>query len=167
MKECLYLETGTENTILRNISQSIKTIDKTIIEFISEMKKTMRREKGVGLAAPQVGKNIRVIVAEIGEGKVIGMINPIIIFMSEEKNQDDEEGCLSVPGSFGKVWRSNEIIVEYIDEKKQKQKRKFFYFDARILQHEIDHLDGILFVDRMTEEDKKIMHAKKQKNQSL
>lgn len=153
MKECLILEQGTQNTILRAKSEAVKVIDAKLLEYIQEMKHAMRKEKGVGLAAPQVGRNIRVIVAEIGGNRVMGMINPVITFMSEEKNQDDEEGCLSVPGKFGKVWRSTTIIVEYIDEKKQKQKRKLVGFDARVIQHEIDHLDGILFVDRMTKED--------------
>lgn len=167
MRECLVLEKGIDNAILRTKSVFIKTINASVLDLIQEMKKQMKKEKGVGLAAPQVGKNIRVIVAQINGGRVMGFINPVITFFSEEKNINDEEGCLSVPGSFGNVWRSNEVIVEYIDEKKQKQKRKFTDLDARILQHEIDHLDGILFIDRMTEEDKAIMHAPKNGNKNL
>lgn len=119
----------------------------------------MYTNDGVWLAAPQIGKNIRVIATTQREkkgkdNKLVGeviMINPVIIEQSKEKITA-EEACLSVPNVFGYVKRYKSIVVEYTDTKGNKQKKKLKDFNATIIQHEIDHLDGILFVDKTIKE---------------
>lgn len=135
-------------------------------KFLQKMLKTVKDDdNAVGLAAPQVGENKRALVAQLGNKYWI-MINPCIVSQSEKK-VCDEEGCLSIPGEYGKVWRSEKITVEFFDEKFQKKKLVLSGFDARIVLHEIDHLDGILFVDRMTEEHLQEMNAEKLKHKNL
>lgn len=148
----LKLETGVDNTILRAISKKVSKVDKELISFIEEMKISMVAEHGIGLAAPQVGKNIRVIVVRLGAERKsyrdLGMINPEIIHFSEEQVLG-QEGCLSIPGFFDEVDRSKEIIVKFLDIKGKDQILRLEDLDARVVQHEIDHLNGILFVDRI------------------
>lgn len=154
------LQTGTDNATLHRVSLPIKNIDITTKKLIKQMKhyvfSTLNKE-ALGLAAPQINVNSRVILAYLGTKWVI-MINPVIEKFSEEKNLD-EEGCLSVPGEYGKVWRSTHITVNFLDEKGLKKKLSLSNLDARVVQHEVDHLDGILFVERMEEKHLKKMHA--------
>ena len=135
--------------ILRRISKNfnvknIKTDDAQ--EFFNNMEVTMIKKDGVGLAAPQVGKNIRVITVNTKEG-VICCINPEITKKSIMK-EIDEEGCLSIPETFGKVKRHKNVTCIYLDRVGNKQELKAKGLLARIIQHEIDHLDGILFIDK-------------------
>lgn len=150
----LILETGVDNEILRKVSTPVDKVDKHIAQFIEDMKVSMHDEKGIGLAAPQVGHNIRVIVVMLDcqskNPSVLGMVNPEITYFSEEKEYG-EEGCLSVPGFFDNVWRSKEVIVKYLDQKGREQMLRLEGLNARVVQHEIDHLNGILFVDRLDE----------------
>ena len=147
----LSLQTGRKNKILRTVSEPITALNGETKKFIQKMLKTLKAdENAVGLAAPQVGRNIRIVITLLGN-KYFTMINPVILESSEEK-LCDEEGCLSIPGEFGKVWRSAYITVEFVDERLQKKILKLKEFDARIVLHEIDHLDGILFIDRMTDD---------------
>lgn len=119
----------------------------------------MYSNDGVGLAAPQIGKNIRVIATTQREkksdkNKLIGetiMINPVITDTSKEMITA-EEACLSVPDVFGFVRRHKSVTVEFLDHKGHKQTKKLKDFNATIIQHEIDHLDGVLFVDKMVKE---------------
>lgn len=112
------------------------------------MQKTLAKEEnGVGLAAPQVGENLRIILAMLGK-KVMVLINPEITKHSETKNSEDE-GCLSIPEEVGTVERWSKIELSFFDEKFTKKTRTLTDFDARVVQHEIDHLDGILFTDRV------------------
>jgi len=158
----LRLQQGRENSVLREISVPVKSLDKNIKKLMKNMLADLKADKNaVGLAAPQVGHNIRLIVAYLHE-KCIVMINPEISEISEETNID-EEGCLSIPGEFGKVTRPSHITVEFFNEKLQKKKFNLSLFDARIILHEVDHLDGILFVDRMTEEQLAEMETAKKK----
>jgi peptide deformylase len=159
MSNTLPIQVGRKNEVLRNLSAPLKGVDSRTKKLIQKMIKTVKKEEGVGIAAPQIGENIRLMIAMIGR-KYVPMINPTILSHSEEKNID-EEGCLSVPGEYGKVSRFTEIELEFFDEKFQKKKLFLKNFDARVVQHEIDHLDGILFVDRMTESHKKEMEAAK------
>jgi peptide deformylase len=148
MSSLFSIEKGKSNSILRTVSDPVLKIDKHLKKTISKMIKTMKYEKGVGLAAPQVGKNIRLIVCLLNEKSIV-MINPIITYTSKETNFD-YEGCLSIPEETDKVERFSNITLEYINEKNQKLKANYAMFDARIIQHEIDHLDGILFTDRIS-----------------
>ena len=119
-------------------------------QLVSDMIETMTQANGVGLAGPQVGLAKRLFIAESPFGPV-ALINPIITNRSW-KQVKDEEGCLSVPGEFGKVKRAKSVSVEAVtvDGKPVKFQAKDFF--ARIIQHEYDHLDGILFTDRIKEQ---------------
>jgi len=149
----LHVETGEDNKILRTKSQVVKEITKKTQKFIKDMEKSMKNEKGVGLAAPQVGVNERIIVVLLNEKKIISMINPEITYCSEETSID-EEGCLSLPGIWGNVERSKDITVKFLTPKGDKVAMKLKNFNARIIQHEIDHLNGILFTDHLEEDER-------------
>lgn len=165
MSAIFTIETGRKNEALRSLCLPVEKVDGKIKKLIQKMVKTMKKEDGCGLAAPQVGNNIRVVICIIGK-KIVPMINPVILSHSQTTNFDDE-GCLSIPGEYGKVERWNDIEVEYIDEKNMKIKRSFHMFDARVIQHEIDHLEGVLFVDRMTNDHRLAMEMEKEKSCSL
>ncbi|MFA4871572.1 MAG: peptide deformylase [Patescibacteria group bacterium] len=135
------------NPILRKKSQAVKDIlAQKIQELIPRMAETMINHDGVGLAAPQIGKNIRLITVN-HKDRVLAIINPKITKKSFLKEWG-EEGCLSVPDKFGEVKRSKSIIIEYFDEKNNQKILKAPGLLARVIQHEIDHLDGILFIDK-------------------
>lgn len=143
-----------ENPILRTKAKKVKKIDPTIQKLIDDMIETMRDEPGVGLAATQVGVSLRVIVVETPEdeedpqgGTQLQLINPEILKSAGE--QIGEEGCLSVPGYVGIVKRSLSVTVKGLNRKGKEVKIKAQGYLARVLQHEIDHLDGILFTDRL------------------
>lgn len=105
----------------------------------------MKEAKGVGLAAPQIGKSIRVCIAMIGK-RLTPLINPQITWRSTEKNVD-YEGCLSLPEVWLPIPRSNAIDLRYLDARGKPQERRLKDFDARVVQHEVDHLEGILILD--------------------
>jgi peptide deformylase len=115
--------------------------------LIPEMIETMRAEKGVGLAAQQIGKALQLAVIEV-EGIVYTLINPKITALSREI-EPMEEGCLSVPGEFYPIKRSVSVQVRYIDEKGEKKKLRARGLLAQAVQHEVDHLNGILILDRI------------------
>lgn len=137
------------NPILRKKSEEIKIEDlnnKDLQELMRDMVPTMLEKDGVGLAAPQIGKNIRLIVINTKDGPQ-HFINPKIIKKSILKEWG-EEGCLSVPDVFGMVKRNKKIYCEYYNIKGEKKSIEASGLMARILQHETDHLDGILFIDK-------------------
>jgi|YNPNPStandDraft_1061719.scaffolds.fasta_scaffold14532_3 peptide deformylase len=115
--------------------------------FIDEMIETMKQAKGIGLAAPQVGKNIRIIIATKDDGEIYALINPEIIKKSFSKVKS-EEGCLSIPGKIGIVKRYKTIEVKALDRLGKEIKIKANGLFSIVLQHEIDHLDGVLFIDK-------------------
>jgi len=148
----MQIEKGEDNPILRAKSGKVKKLDKKLIKFIDEMREVMLKEDGVGLAAPQVGVNKRIIICCFNVSSdnqtVVEMINPEIL--STSKNMEiEEEGCLSLPGRFENVARSKSIVVKYTSKKGKDHTLKLEGMNARIVQHETDHLDGILFIDRM------------------
>ncbi|MBD3247818.1 peptide deformylase [Candidatus Falkowbacteria bacterium] len=137
------------NPILRNISEPVENEDindPKMIDFTEDMKKTMLEKDGVGLAAPQVGENIRLIVVNTKDG-VLPMFNPQITKRSFGKYWE-QEGCLSLPMVFGDVKRCKKITCIYRNIKGEKIELKAEGLLARIIQHEVDHLNGILFTDR-------------------
>ena len=156
------IQTGVNNPILRTVSDDVKDISADLKEFCATLRHMMRTHDGVGLAAPQLGRNIRVIATTQREKKgddkkVTGetiMINPKLTAASEEQVVW-EEACLSLPEIFGMVRRHKTITVQYMDLKGNIQTKKLKDFNARIIQHEMDHLDGILFVDKLVKEKKK------------
>ncbi|MFA5358509.1 MAG: peptide deformylase [Patescibacteria group bacterium] len=127
--------------------------DKKFQQFILDLAKTMKVDNGVGIAAPQVGENIRVIIIDTENGPT-AYINPKIIWKSFRK-EIGEEGCLSVPGIWGLVKRSRSVIVTCLDKNGVKKRIRAKNLFARVFQHEIDHLNAILFTDRMTKETSK------------
>lgn len=134
--------------VLREKTKKIKDpLAKDVQELALSMLETMRGANGLGLAAPQVGKNLRLCVIEEG-GETYVLINPQITAKSKTKVLM-EEGCLSFPGEFFPISRPEEVKVRYIDEKGVAKKIKGSGLLGRALQHEIDHLDGILVIDRI------------------
>jgi len=126
-----------------------------------EMTDTMRDAPGVGLAAPQVGVGLRVIVVETpvdvdeseGEKRLLALADPEIVW-SDPEMVEDQEACLSIPGLYGDVPRHAAVRVRALDQSGKRVDFEAHDFEARVLQHEIDHLDGILFTDRVTSMDK-------------
>ncbi len=148
----LKIETGKDNPILRAKSKEVEKIDKKLLKFIENMKETMMVDNGLGIASPQVGVNLRVIVCHLNydspNAMIIPMINPKITFRSEEMIVG-EEGCLSLPDQFGDVERHKEIVVKFLDKKGNEQVLRLEGMNATVVQHEVDHLDGVLFIDRV------------------
>lgn len=136
---------GADNPILRQQTKPVPKVTKAVLKLLDDMKDSMIEAKGVGLAAPQIGVNDRVCLAYINE-KIVPLINPQITWKSKE-TAIDEEGCLSLPHTWIKVPRSTEIQLTYIDAKGKERELKLQNFDARVVQHEVDHLDGVLIVD--------------------
>jgi len=133
------------NKILRAPNAKINQVDDKLRRLILDMELTMRERDGVGLAAPQVGKNIRLIVINTKD-EILAMINPKISKKSWQKEIGDE-GCLSVPDFFGPVKRHKKINISYLDKNNKKIKMTAEGLLARVIQHEVDHLNGILFID--------------------
>ncbi|RJE49233.1 MULTISPECIES: peptide deformylase [unclassified Dehalobacter] len=130
--------------ILREKAIEVKKITPNIIKLLDNMAETMYEAKGVGLAAPQVGVSKRVVVIDVGDG-LLELINPMII--KKTGSEADEEGCLSVPNKTGRVKRAAEVVVQAMDRNGEMKEYHADGFLARAMQHETDHLDGILFVD--------------------
>lgn len=144
--------TGTDNQELRKISREVKKINKHILTLLDDMKETLKVESGVGLAAPQVGVLRRIAIIDYDD-KYYEIINPRILNASGEAVE--EEGCLSVVGVRGRVKRPDKLTVAYFDRNGKRKKIEVEGITARIFCHEIDHLDGILFVDKMIHEKEK------------
>jgi peptide deformylase len=166
----LKIETGTQNAILRQIAAPVRKIDKEIAKLIQNMEITMVESSGCGLAAPQVGVSKRVIVVLLNQQTdqevTLPMINPEIIFHSES-TYIDTEGCLSVPDYFDEVSRYEDIIVKFLDKKGREQTLKLSDLNARVVQHEIDHLNGVLFVDKVVEKAEANLAALRKKEKGL
>lgn len=135
---------------LRKKAQPVEFMTDALVELLDDLYETMQAHDGIGLAAPQIGKNLRVAVVEIDEGDRFDLIDPIII---EQKGEDiDVEGCLSIPGRYGTVKRAEEVTVRYFDREGDEVEVTAYGYLARAFQHEIDHLDGKLFIDQLIEE---------------
>lgn len=143
------LVTGADNPELRKILREVRIINKHVLTLLDDMKETLHAAQGVGLAAPQVGVLRRIAIVEF-EDKFYELINPRILKSSG--GVIGEEGCLSVPGVRGKVKRPETITVTYLDRAGKRHKEEITGILARVFCHEIDHLDGVLFVDKMIEE---------------
>ncbi len=143
--------------ILRRKSREVKEINGDIRKLIDNMAKLMYKNKGIGLAAPQVGMLKRVIIADVGEG-LVSLVNPRILWRQGKNTMS--EGCLSIPGINLEVKRSKEVIVEGLTKEGEKVQLGAVGILARVLQHEINHLDGILIIDRVPK--KKIKPLKRE-----
>jgi peptide deformylase len=137
--------------VLRQTSGRVERFDETLAALVEDMAETMYAAPGVGLAAPQVGRLIRLLVYDPdpdGERNLRVLINPEIL--AREGSAVGEEGCLSVPDFFGEVARATCIIVRYQDLRGASQETELTNLEARIVQHEMDHLEGIVFLDQMS-----------------
>jgi peptide deformylase len=138
-----------QEPVLRRKSLKVHDVDKTIRTLAQDLSDTVIENHGAGLAAPQIGSHWRVCVVLNDEGEVVPMINPEVV--RSVGRIDDFEGCLSFPGVWGRVERALTVTVKYLDLNGRPQRLKVSNITARAVQHEIDHLDGILFVDRLSE----------------
>ena len=142
--------------VLRKKAKTVTKFDEKLQTLIDDMVETMRDAPGVGLAAPQVGLSMRLIVVEYGDDededapkKLYAVVNPEIVSASEEM-VEGVEACLSIPRIMGEVERHDKIVVKGLNRFGKPVKYKLSGWFARVFQHEIDHLDGILFTDRAT-----------------
>lgn len=133
--------------ILRKRSREVSKIDDKIKTLLDDMVETMYKEDGIGLAAPQIGVLKRLVVIDLGDKEVYKMVNPEIIKASGK--QTDQEGCLSVPEIKGNVARPKYVTVKYMDENGNEIVLDAEDVLARCICHEIDHLNGVLFIDKM------------------
>ena len=149
----------TGHPVLKQIAEPVEFVNKKIRQLLDDMAETMYKTDGVGLAAPQVNVSKRIIVLDDGNG-LIEVINPEIV--KKEGSQVGLEGCLSVPELLGDVERYDKIEVHGINRNNKKIKIKAEGFLARIFQHEIDHLNGILFVEKLVNPNEIFIHKKEQ-----
>lgn len=148
---------------LNQISKSVNYMDSDITKILDQMLECMYKNNGIGLAAPQVGILKRLVVIDCSDNnenkKPLKLINPEIISFSNDL-ADFEEGCLSLPSQFAKVTRPNDIILRYKNIRGDKIEKKFTGIEATCIQHEVDHLDGKLFVDHISKLRKNIILKK-------
>ena len=139
------------NPVLAMNCQPVQEINDQIRRLAADMGETMYKAPGVGLAAPQVGEPVRMVVLDVSEEKnsLMTLINPVITQKSQEQ-ETGEEGCLSLPGIWEKVSRSSEITVKYTDLEGQEQELHADGLLAICIQHELDHLDGTVFIDHLS-----------------
>lgn len=142
--------------ILKEICQPVERVDKKVRQLLDDMAETMYAKDGVGLAAPQVGESLRVVVMDCQDDHgLLELVNPVITH--REGSAIDTEGCLSVPDIYGEVERAERVRVEFLNRRGKKQRLTATGLLARCIQHELDHLDGQLFIDIA-----KILHRGKQ-----
>lgn len=154
--------------VLKKPAEPVAAVTDDIRALVKDMFETMYATRGIGLAAPQVGHSLRILVMDVEQtgdtpegddaeaaptalvpGKPIAVINPEIVWTSDELNTY-EEGCLSIPGQYAEVERPEKVRVKYLDENGQAQEMEADGLLATCVQHEIDHLDGVLFVDHLS-----------------
>ena len=152
--------------VLREKSLPVKEITPEILNLIRDMAETMYTASGVGLAAPQVGVAKRIITIDGEEEGLIVLVNPMMV--KSEGEVIEEEGCLSIPGVYSEVKRSSKVTVKALNESGEPIKITKEGLLARALQHEIDHLEGILFVDRIGKVKRQLLlnKLKKQKKKN-
>jgi peptide deformylase len=157
-----------DDEVLRKEAEPVEENTPEIQQLIDNMFDTMYNSDGVGLAAPQIGELLRIFVADAGPlteeegGSKYGpmaLINPEISFESEEK-VDMEEGCLSIPGVNASVTRPEKIVVNYLDRDFNEQELEVDGWLSRVIQHETDHLDGVLFLDYLSMFKRKLLSSK-------
>lgn len=137
--------------LLRRKTRSVESFDDDLVHFVDDLMETMYAADGVGLAAPQVGDGRRVTVIDVCERRdgteAIALVNPVVV--ERRGTVESEEGCLSIPGVVETIERAAEVVVEYRAPTGEPLKIEAAGLLARALQHEIDHLDGVLFIDHL------------------
>ena len=140
--------------VLRKVAQPVACVDKRVAAFMEDMAETMYKGNGIGLAANQVGSLNRVITIDTSEerdGKnVLLMANPQVIWSDTEETFTYSEGCLSIPGHYAKVTRPRRIRMTYLDQQSKKRELEAEDLLSQCIQHEIDHLNGVLFIDHLS-----------------
>jgi len=139
---------------LKQVSQEVAQIDDVLLDFIAELEATMRDGLGgVGIAAPQVGRFLRIAVVDVSSKPKIKQHGRLVLINPEinrwEGMKVGREGCMSVPDFTGNVIRAEQIELSYLDERGQQRHLETNGYEARAIQHELDHLDGLLFLDRL------------------
>lgn len=164
------------NPILTTPAKTVTWFDKRLLRLVKEMEETLkatRKPKGVGLAAPQIGEPYRVFITKPSpKDEMRVFVNPEIISMSNDNNDEGQliqrekqlEGCLSIPNIWGHVTRANAVILRYQDIQGDTHEELIEGFLATIVQHETDHVNGILFTQRVMEQREKLYQTKKDKN---
>ncbi|MFC1912593.1 peptide deformylase [Chloroflexota bacterium] len=140
------------NPVLRQKSKTVSTIDKSVQRLIDDMMETMQQAHGVGLAAPQVGVSLRVIVLQMPEEEPQAVVNPKIVKRSGV--QEVLEGCLSFPGYHGEIKRSESVTIKGLDRQGKAIRIKGSGLRAQALEHELDHLNGMIYIDHLESENK-------------
>lgn len=157
--------------VLRREAEEIDSTYPDLDKLISDMYETMDKSEGIGLAAPQVGLSIRLVVINLNplaeempeyKGYVHTFINPYIEEVDDTETETMEEGCLSIPGIHESVKRPTRVHVTYLDENFQPHDEWVDGYLARVMQHEFDHLDGIVFTDHLRGLRKQLTHSKLQ-----
>jgi peptide deformylase len=140
--------------VLRKVAKPVAAVDKRLAKFMHDMAETMYKGNGIGLAANQVGSLDRVITIDVSEDRdgnnAILMANPEVIWSDPEETFTYNEGCLSIPGHYAKVTRPRRIRMSYLDEHGKKQELEAEDLLSQCIQHEIDHLNGVLFIDHIS-----------------
>jgi len=138
--------------VLRQKGQAVERIDDTVRELIQDLRETVKAYNGAGLAANQIGVPQRVLVVDVPlddeKRAELALVNPVV--KKRSGSESGEEGCLSIPGVWEDVTRAKSIVIEALDEQGRKVVIEAEGYLARALQHEVDHLDGVLFVDRLS-----------------
>ena len=139
---------GFDHPVLREKSKKVAKVDTSIVRLLDDLAETMYAAPGAGLAANQIGVPLRVCVVKGDENQHWGLVNPVLV--KGEGSQVGYEGCLSFPGWVGQVERYETVVVKGLNRKGREIRVKTSGFTARAFQHELDHLDGVLFTDRLT-----------------
>lgn len=139
---------GFDHPTLRQKAKKVPRVDTSVVRLLDDLAETMYAAPGVGLAANQIGIPLRVCVVKGEEGQHWGLVNPVIV--KSEGSQIGYEGCLSLPGWVGEVERAETVVVKALNRKGKEIRVKASGYTARAFQHEIDHLDGVLFTDKLT-----------------
>jgi peptide deformylase len=137
-----------EHPVLRQKARKVPRVDTSIQKLIDDLTETMLDAPGAGLAANQIGVTLRVCVVKGDENQIWGLVNPVIV--KAAGSQVGDEGCLSKPGWVGEVERHESVVVKALNRHGKEVRIKSTGFTARAFQHELDHLDGVLFTDRLT-----------------
>jgi peptide deformylase len=144
--------------VLRQRSDDVATLDDDVRTLVQDLFDTMYAAEGIGLAANQVGLTKRVAVVQAGDDPAIVLINPVIL--EQEGHEKAEEGCLSIPEIFGEVDRAQRIVLETTTLEGARERHELRDLTARAVQHEIDHLDGVLFIDHLSPLKRRILLKK-------
>jgi peptide deformylase len=139
---------GFDHPVLRQKARKVARVDTSIVRLLDDLSETMYAAPGAGLAANQIGVPLRVCVVKGDENQTHGLVNPVLV--KGEGTQTGYEGCLSFPGWVGEVERFDTVVVKGLNRKGKEVRIKASGFTARAFQHELDHLDGVLFTDRLT-----------------